>query len=466
MKIKSILKSVAVCLLGALLLVGSAYGQFAGQVKVSNAIEGTGKLPGVSAARCGSNIVVGFEDTEPPGTGSTAGFSVSKDGGKTFSDFGTIPGSSVRFAGVNAGVISCSSASTFYYANQDFSSDPAAGCEVDCSEISVSTSTNGGTTWNAPVVASSVTEDIYFLQSPALAIDPTNPKRLYAAYINHNFVSPNDFAPCDTGDEYILEIVTSRDGGKTWNGRPNPAQTGSSAGIPQPDHTCTGPGFDAEHTGTLESPTVIVSPGGKVYVAYEFVAIGINGPNPPNEMRFTRSLDGGATFSKPITVSKVAIDNALPQLAVDRTGLRSRGEIYLTWSGSPTGTYTDVLVSDSVNFGLSFSFPRPISPAPAAGTGRFQTNPVVAVDNDGQVVDCFYATPTNSPTSSSVHSYNCATSFNRAASWTAQRLVSSAPVGYDAVTGDFLLHTDGFFTAFELTSSGQRHVVGEKSDNP
>jgi hypothetical protein len=46
-----------------------------------------------------------------------------------------------------------------------------------------------------------------------------------------------------------------------------------------------------------------------------------------------------------------------------------------------------------------------------------------------------------------------------------QRLANSAPVGFDAVTSDFLLHNDGFFTAFELQSSGHRYVFGEKSDN-
>jgi len=466
MNVRVLLTSTVVFAAGTLLLAGTASAQFGGQVKVSNVIEGAGKLPGVSAARCGSNIVVGFEDSEPPGTGSTAGFAVSKNGGTTFSDLGTIPGSSVRFAGSNAAVIGCSNASTFFYANQDFSNDPAAGCAVSCSEISVSNSTNGGSTWNAPAIASSATQDIYFLQSPALAVDPTNPKRLYAAYINNNFAGPNDFGGCGGGDEYLLEIVTSADGGKTWNGRPNPGQSGSSAGIPQPDFACNGPGFSASHTGTLASPTVIVSPGGKVYVAYEFLAINTSGgPNPPNEIRFTRSLNDGATFSTPITVSKVAINNALPQLAVDRTSLSSRGEIYLTWSGSPTGTYTDALVSDSVNFGLSFSFPRPISPTPVAGAGRFQSNPVIAVDKDGQVADCFYSTPSNRPTSSSVYSYHCAISFNRAASWTPHQLVSSAPVGYDAVAGDFLLGNDGFFTAFEFISAGQRHVVGQSADH-
>src|SRR4029077_5675689 len=110
--------------------------------------------------------------------------------------------------------------------------------------------------------------------------------------------------------------------------------------------------------------------------------------------------------------------------------------------------------------------PRPISAAPAAGVGRFQTNPVLAVDNDGQVGDCYYSTPTNPPSSSSLYSYKCAESFNRAASWAVQGLTISAPVGYDAVSSDFLLHNDGFFTALEMPPSGQRHVVGEKSDNP
>jgi len=461
---KLVLTCVTVVVAGALLLAGSASAQFTSPVKVSNVIEGTGNTTGVSAARCGSNIIVGFADTEPSGTGSSAGFSVSKDGGKTFSDLGTIPGRAVAFGGADSAVVGCSNASTFYYANLDFNDDPAAGCAVGCSEVSVSSSTSGGTTWNAPVVASSVTEDTYLLQSPALAIDPTNPKRLYAAYINRNASTPHDFPGCGSGDEYILEVVTSGDGGKTWNGRPNPGQSGPSAGVPQPDRTCTDVGFDAEHTGTLVSPTVIVSPGGKVYVAYEFVAINPTGAPPPNEIRFTRSLDHGTTFSTPITVSKHAINSALPQLGVDRTSLRSRGTVYVTWSDSPTGTYTDVLVSDSVNFGVSFSFPRPISPAPAAGTGRFQTNPVVAVDNDGLVAACFYETPHNQPTSSSVYSYNCAASFNHAATWQEQRIAASVPVGYDALSTDFLLHNDGFFSAFEISSSGKRFVVGRQGD--
>jgi hypothetical protein len=63
-----------------------------------------------------------------------------------------------------------------------------------------------------------------------------------------------------------------------------------------------------------------------------------------------------------------------------------------------------------------------------------------------------------------VYSYNCATSLNQGIAWQVTPIVTAAPVGYDAVAADFLLQNDGFFTAFELTSAGQRHVVGEKSD--
>jgi len=460
MKVQFLFASVAVCAASALLLAGSASAQWSSGTKVSNVIEGSGFPAGVSAARCGNGVVVGFGDTEANTPGSDVGFAVSKDGGSTFADRGVLADPSLRFGGGDSPVIGCASANTFYYATLGFSSDPAIGCAVDCAEVAVSISTNGGSSWQPPVVASWVTLDIYDIVQPSLAIDPTNPKRLYSAYINHNSPGPNDFSDCDNFDEYILEIVSSADGGKTWNKRANPGQRGNPSA--QPDHTCTGTSRDAQHTGILQTPMVVVSPGGKVYVAYEFVATSVNGVIGSNEIRFTRSLDGGGTFSAPITVSKDAINNALPQLAVDRTGLRSRGEIYLTWSGSPTGTSTDVLVSDSVNFGLSFSFPRSVR-ATSQGT---QINPVLAVDNDGQVATCYYVTGTNTPTSSSNYFYNCLTSFNHAATWTGyQKLVTSAPPGFDALTSDFLLHNDGFFTAFEVSTSGQRHVVGAKSDN-
>lgn len=461
MNIKFGLKCV-VMFAGVLLLAGSASGQFGSQVKVSNVIEGG--VGGVSTARCGTSVVVGFADAESTRPNSYDGVAVSKDGGASFSDRGTLPdlppdpfgfgpyilGSNVNDRrGASNPSVACANSNLFYYASV-FSS-PGRECSNEgngCTAMTVSTSTDGGTTWGLPVIASVQGSDVFTFVSPSLAVDPTNPMRLYLAYIEFDNGS-NFFHDCFL-ESYSLVIVHSSDGGKTWT---SPLRV---------DHACPDGANNPALTGNLASPNIAVSPGGKIYVADEFVGQSGN----PNAIHFLRSINLGSSFSPPITVSKHATLTALPQLAVDRTGLSSRGEIYLTWSGAPTGTYTDVLVSDSVNFGMSFSFPRPISAAPAAGVGRFQTNPVVAVDNDGQVVDCYYSTANNHPTSSSVYFYNCAESFNHAASWVAQRLATSAPIGYDAVTSDFLLHNDGFFTAFELQASGQRHVVGEKSDTP
>ncbi len=472
MKVKAVLGCAAVLAVGVLLLAGNARAQWTGSVKVSGIVEpsqGNQNEGGVTAARCGNNVVVGFGDSETGNNVSFDGYAISSNGGATFRDLGVLPVSaqSGDFGRDNLGdrafgtssanhslSLACANSNVFYYASEFLSNNTPDLCPgfPICSAISVSISRDGGATWSLPVVAAAGSIDTHALSTPSVAVDPTNSERVYVAYLLSNATQGELPPDCQSETATEVRLAISADGGKIWTDE-------------LVDHACDLTQISRNY-GTLASPKVLISPGGKVYMTYEFLA-DQNGPGTPvvpNEIRFTRSLNDGATFSTPIVVSKDAISNGLPQIAVDRTS--STHIIYLTWSGSPTGTYTDVLVSDSLNYGLSFSFPRPISAAPAAGTGRFQTSPVLAVDNDRQVAVCFYATPSNTPTSTSVYSYSCATSFNRAASWTVQRLASSAPVGYDAVTSDFLLHNDGFFTAFDLQVSGQRHVVGEKSDNP
>jgi hypothetical protein len=364
--------------------------------------------PFVSTARCGNNVFVGFSDAESNVDNSHDGYAASSDGGKAFRDLGVLPASTA-----NAGFgpdflfgnpsLACTSPQVFYYASTFFADRPdTLPCDPICTAISVSISQDGGVTWGLPAMAASNFFDTHSISEPAIAVETSLP-RIYVAYLDLNDISPFDFQfpECDEPNGGVTELRLARsiDGGKTWT-------------TELIDHAC-GFSTDTETQGVLESPNVIISPGGKVYIAYEFRAGNVFAPMGKNEIRFTRSVNQGQTFSTPIIVSNDAIDNARPQLAVDRTTSSFRGAIYLTWSGMPRGTTTEVLMADSLNQGASFSFPRSVR-STSVGT---QVSPVVAADNDGGVATCYYVTGTNTPSSTSPYFYNCLSSINHAATW-------------------------------------------------
>jgi len=452
--------SVFICAV-SLLLPGPASAQWSApaSVGVMEGVPIAGLSPSVSAAACGKSVVVGFTDVEPNSNNSRDGYAVSSDAGVTFRDLGVLPASTAN-AGFGPDALTgqvslaCANSQLFYYASTFMPDQPDTfPCDPICFAVSVSISKDGGVTWELPVMAARASFDTHSIFSPSIAVDPTSLPRIYVAYLDTNDISPFDFSfpECDsTGGVTELRLARSIDGGKTW----------ATAPI---DHAC-GLSTDSEVEGALESPNVIISPGGKVYIAYEFHPFGGLAIPGSNEIRFTRSVNQGQTFSTSFVVSKDAIDNAHPHLAVDRTSSSFRGAIYLAWSGMPRGTTTEALMSDSLNQGVSFSFPRSVR-STSAGT---QLSPVVAVDNDGQVATCYYVTGTNTPSSTSSYFYNCLTSFNHAATWASyQKLATSTPPGFNALTSDFLLTHDGFFTAFGAqNSSGQIRVVGSRSDNP
>ncbi len=472
MRIKVVLLAAVAFATGSMAFAAASSAQTSKVFRVSDIEAGPSGPPaaGVSAAHCGTSVVVGFGDTKS-GVNSFDGYAVSSNGGRTFQDLGVLPvstedtfgfgpdelgsgASSMNPTGILNPSLACGDANHFYYASL-FQSDsiPCIGFPI-CSAISISTSTDGGKSWSLPVVVDAASGDTHILLSPSIAVDPIDPQRLYVAYLFWNSNNPFDTGGSNCAKTAFLngimaiKVASSADGGSTWTQ------------IIVED-SCDDAMFG---TPQLVAPTIAVSAMGQVNVAYEFLPSQVApGPTLPNEIHFARSTDHGQTFSPPMKVSTDAAGNALPELAVDRTSSKHRGTIYLTWSGSPSGTSTEVLVSESLDEGASFSFPRVIDPR-NAGSGDFQTNPVIAVDKDGQIEACFYDT-TNSPTSSSVYSYNCATSFNHAATWRARLVASGVPVGFDALTNDSLLQNDGFFTAFELSSSGTRSVVGEKSDD-
>ena len=461
MSVKLVVGCAVVFAAAGLLLAGSAAGQSTGPVQVSDVLEGGQyRQGGSSAARCGNNIVVGFTDIEPASPLDGAGVSVSKDGGRSFTDLGGIVDSDPNgdgFGGDNP-VITCSSAGDFYYAAVELQ-DPVM---FPITQISFSTSSDGGTTWASPVPASSGTNDYYGFSAPSMAVDPSNSLNLYVAYLNLNYAGPD--TPDCPSQSYILEFVASHDGGQTWIGRPDPA----SPGTPnmQLDHACV-----TALQQPLTDPNVIVSPAGEIYVTYEVQARTAQGIS-IDEIRLVRSLDKGATFGAPQVVSRTAIDFASPHLTVDRTGSSHNGTVYLAWSG-PVGASTDIWVSRSRDGGRSFDLRVPVS-APLLGASHYRLNPSIAVDKSGTIAACFDDTPDNPPTSNSVYSHLCATSVNQGLTWQVQQVANPVQVerlscggclgrlASEGLATDFLQQDPGFFTTFEVQLNGNLYVYGKE----
>ena len=438
-----------------------------------------------SSAWCGNSIVVGYEDTGAllrtdrklafGVPNSLDGISYSTDTGKTFKDLGALtPGTFYANALLGDPVVTCSSPTHFQYASilNTLASDgmsPLIG-------PSISFSTNGGKTWTEPQQVVSLDGSTEIADKPSMAVDPANPNHMYLTYTHMSALACTN-----------IEIVRSADGGKTWS-------------VPltiNPD--CNNPTIVMD-TGS----SVVVAPGGRIYVAYESF------PVPPSGTSFgktaiyvVRSLDGGATFGKPVKVSDVMPGgdgvylngplqaNDYPQLAVDRSNHSSRGTVYITWPdgrnhvvpdrNAPSGTYAyaDVFVANSTNFGASFKVLGAISPTPTdfGGVGRDQFLPAIAVDNDAEVAVCYYDRR-NDRANLRVDRF-CSISDNLGKTWKdlevsvlnwlptpnkdplsggATKVISE----YDGLTSEFLLQSDGFFGAFVIELSGNQNVVATK----
>ncbi len=438
-----------------------------------------------SSAWCGNAVVVGYEDTgaffrtDPSAVFGVAnsldGVSFSANAGKNFTDLGFLtPGTFSANILLGDPAVTCSSPTHFQYASILNTTTPDGLSPIIGPSISFST--DAGQTWSNPRQVVSLDGNTELADKPSLAVDPTNPHRMYLTYTHFSFQFCTN-----------VEMVRSIDAGKTWSA---PVSINSD---------CSNP-----HIVMNIGSNVVVSPGGKIYVVYESF------PQPPagssfgnNAIYFARSLNEGASFSAPVKISDVVpggdgiqlngpIDaNDFPQLAVDRTNRASRGTVYIAWPdgrnhivpdrNAPSGTYaySDILVAKSTNLGASFKVLGAVSPTPKdfRGIGRDQFLPAIAVDNDGEVAVCYYDRR-NDRSNLRVDRY-CSTSANQGKLWKDLQVsnLDWLPIPnldplipgqradiseYDGLTSEFLLHNDGFFGAFMIELSGKQHVVAAK----
>ena len=101
---------------------------------------------------------------------------------------------------------------------------------------------------------------------------------------------------------------------------------------------------------------------------------------------FSRSTDGGATFSTPQNLSNDPAGSSSPQIAVD-----SSGNINVVWQDNTPGNY-QIFFSRSSDGGATFSAPMNISNDPR-GAG----SPYMAVDSGGNINAAWVSSPTVVP---------------------------------------------------------------------
>ncbi len=428
-----------------------------------------------STAWCGSNVVVGFNDSGGLAAGilagggpSFGGYALSTDGGATFTDRGFLPVAKPDRDLLGDPTAACTDPGTFYYASLLIDFGPFT------TGASVSKSSDGGLTFGDPVKVVEKDLETHFIDKEWIAADPTNPNRLYVSY--GDFDGSGSICGADPDGFPIfregIELVRSDDGGVTWSAPSVIASTCGDDGV-----------FGSQ---------VVVDDHGRVSVAWTFRSE----LAPNDEIRLRKSTDGGTSFGPPVRVaSAVPVGGEqgliraplLSALAVDRSSGPNKGNIYLSWHDGRYAAVPDGLAFDGVYAFSNIVFVRStdggqtFDPSPTrvsqdaspAFTDHFM--PALGVDTDGTIGICYY--DRSRDPSNFFIDRRCARSRDGGRHWTARRinrdpslpatgqdsLVARTYQGdYDTLTGDFLLRTPGLLGAYTDTALGNQDVKANR----
>ena len=227
-------------------------------------------------------------------------------------------------------------------------------------------SMDGGKTWKTTPVENpkglTQGDDVVYFGSDGSA---------YHAHLS--FVGIRALRPPRAENGILVE--TSKDGGLTWN-----------ESVPAINHINSVTPFE-------DKPGIVVdnapdSPHkGNVYLAWtRFDVYGSRDPECHSQIYFSRSTDGGKTFSMPFRISDnggdcIDSDNTV-EGAVPAVG--PKGEVYIVWAG-PLG----LIAKKSLDGGLTFSKDKVMDSMPGgwdfsvAGLDRANGMPVTGVDLSG-----------------------------------------------------------------------------------
>ncbi len=314
-----------------------------------------------SAATFGKTIVVSFNDSAGLEKRNLSGVAVSQDAGATWKQ-SFVP----NIGGFNLGdgVVAADTKGNFYYAMIGFDIN-------NRSLVSVSRSLDGGKTWLRPVDGSTSAggrDD--FQDKEWIAIDRSPKSR----FKDNVYLSWTRFPATSTTK---IMFAASRNRGKKFQ---PPLVVGQAI----------------DNNSAIQGSMVTTGPNGEVYVVWnDRSLVGLFGSV---LIRFTRSTDGGKTFSTPTTIAKftnpaypangVFSGNPFPSIAVDINSA-NQGNIYVVYAGRSENIpdRADVFLVGSKDGGNTWSEQVKLNDDKSIAE---QILPSIAVTDDGAVAASWY----------------------------------------------------------------------------
>ena len=360
------------CLLLSAIFTTSSFAQSNVVVRITepNAIQPAEVSVAINPTNPNNIIATSFQYGK---VGGTSNFTyTSTDGGKTWKTFET-----KNLKGITQGddVITFDSKGTAHHAFIAFAGIRVPRPKRAITGIIVSSSSDGGFTWNEPVPAidhiNSVTP---FEDKPAISADNVDG----SPYKNNLYLSWTRFDVYGSKDPECKSHIyfsASTDGGKTF-------------AMPFKISDTTGDCVDGDNT--LEGAVPAIGTKGEVYVVWAG----------PKGLYFDKSLDGGLTFTKDKIISDMpggwdidieGIDrsNGMPVTKVDTSNGANRGTLYVNWIDQRNGD-TDVFLMSSRDGGESWSQPVRVNDDKVKN-GKAQFFTWMAVDPvDGSINIIFY----------------------------------------------------------------------------
>jgi hypothetical protein len=337
-----------------------------------------------SIAVAGSDIAVGYNDSQQTGLALTAGsdltgYSYSADGGASFTDGGTVP-NTPEFVNFGDPWLASTRAGDMYY------STLALDLFNGNLDVAVAKSTDGGKAWGTPVPVYRPPFNIFYTaDKPAITAGPdpvAKPRNdLYATWDDFTF------NPAIRKGFAGLPVAHSTDGGKTWT-------LAYAARFPLPKSFCS--------VRQFIGATPIVNPAdGTLYVVAE--KLFVNDPKcaglplQRSEWIF-RSTDGGKTFGPGVKIADVteAVPNGLLSLGPGRymrdlelPAIALRGNaVYVAWNDGAQGR-SHIRLATSIDGGQTWAVSFVTH-----GSGD-EVQPALSADSSGIHLLYYHRNPNN-----------------------------------------------------------------------